>query len=94
MVMAAGASKTQPDVNLSTAEAVQAILEAAEGPVTRYYILKELSNAGRTTVQARLNRALDYFFSLGLAIEGSKGVQWTHNPSPSLRNAIATGKRL
>jgi hypothetical protein len=31
---------------------------------------------------------------LGVAIEGSKGVQWTHNSSPQLLHAIATGKRL
>ena len=92
--MAATSTRTNPDVNLGTVQAVQAILEKAEAPVSRYYILKALAKSGHTTIQSRLNRALDYFFSLGLAIEGSKGIQWTHNTSESLRRAVATGKRL
>jgi hypothetical protein len=82
------------DVNLSTVELVQSILEEAGIPVSRNWILAKLSRSGHTTTRPRLNRILNHYFRLGLAVEGSKGVQWTHNTSPQLLYAIATGKRL
>lgn len=85
---------SEVDVNLATVEAIQAILEAAEAPVSRYYILKQLKAQGRSTVQPRLDRALDYFFRHKLAIEGSKGIQWTYNPGERLQRGIAKGRRL
>lgn len=91
--MAARAAR-MPDVNLSTVELVQALLEEAEEPVSRNWLLLRLQASGHTTVRPRLNRALQFFFRLGLAVEGSKGIQWTHTDSESLRHAVATGKRL
>ncbi len=88
------AAETGIDVNLGTVEAIEAILREAEGPVTRYYVRTHLKEQGRSTTSARLNRALGYLFSHSLAIEGSKGIQWTQSASASLRRAIATGKRL
>jgi hypothetical protein len=82
------------DVNLSTAELVQSVLEEAGIPVSRNWILSRLKESGHSTTRPRLNRALAHYFKLGLAIEGSKGVQWTHNMSPQLLHAIAKGKRL
>lgn len=82
------------DVNLATVEAIQAILASADAPVSRYYILKRLKAQGRSTVQARLDRVLGYFFRHKLAYEGSKGIQWTYNPDERLHRAIAKGRRL
>ena len=81
-------------MNLGTVELVRELLEEAEGPVSRNWLLAQLKAAGHTTVRPRLNRALAFFFDLGLAVEGSKGIQWTHNPSESLRRAVVAGKRL
>lgn len=82
-----------PDVLLSTVERVELLLREADGPVSRNVLLDRLAEAGHTTTRQRLNRALDYFFRLRLAVEGSKGVQWTHADSESLRRARATGRR-
>jgi len=82
------------DVNLSTAELVQSLLEEAGIPVSRNWLLERLKHSGHSTTRSRLNRALSHYFKLGLAVEGSKGVQWTHNSSPELLLAIAKGKRL
>ena len=82
------------DVNLSTTELVQSILEEVGIPVSRNWILARLRESGHSTTRPRLNRALSHYFKLGLAIEGSKGVQWTHNMSPQLLYAVANGKRL
>jgi hypothetical protein len=87
-------SSSSVDVNLSTAELIQSILEEAAVPVSRNWILIRLKVAGHSTTRPRLNRALAHYFQLGVAVEGSKGVQWTHNASPQLLHAIATGKRL
>lgn len=83
-----------PDVMLSTVERVQALLQEAETPVSRNWLLDQLSEHGHTTTRQRLNRALEHFFVLELAVEGSKGIQWTHNTSQSLRGALATGREL
>jgi hypothetical protein len=83
-----------PDVNLSTVENVRRLLEKAVVPVSRNYLLGELAKRGHTTTRPRLNRALEFFLDLGLAVEGSKGVQWTHSESLSLKRAQATGRRL
>jgi hypothetical protein len=94
--MAAGTQRNRLviDVNLSRAELVQSLLEKAGAPVNRNWLLDQLKRAGHTTTRPRLNRALRHYFRLGMAIEGSKGVQWTHNLSPQLLYALAVGKRL
>jgi hypothetical protein len=94
--MAIGIHRHPPtvDVNLSTAEFVQSLLEKVGVPVSRNWLLERLHRSGHATTRPRLNRVLDHYFRLGLAIEGSKGVQWTHNMSPQLLYAVAVGKRL
>ena len=87
-------SRRSVDVNLSTAETVRSILEEAGVPVSRNWILARLQERGKSTTRPRLNRVLGHFFSLGVAVEGSKGVQWTHNASPQLLRVIAEGKRV
>lgn len=82
------------DVNLSTVERIEAILRAAEGPISRYRIHKELANLSASTTAARLNRALDYLYRRHDIVEGSKGVQWTRNDSEALRRAVLNGRRL
>jgi hypothetical protein len=83
-----------PDVNLATVENIRALLEKAGVPVSRNWLLAQLAKRGHTTTRARLNRALDFFLDLGLAVEGSKGLQWTHSNSSSLKRAQAVGRRL
>jgi hypothetical protein len=82
------------DVTLGTAEEVRRLLEDAGIPVSRNWLLGELAKRGHSTTRQRLNRALDFYFDLGMAVEGSKGVQWTHNESPSLARAVALGRRV
>lgn len=87
---------TEPpvDVQVGTLERVEAVLRSADAPVSRNYILAALKEQGRGTTSPRLNRALGYLFAHAMAVEGSKGIQWTHSQSPSLARARATGRRL
>ncbi len=88
------ASIAKPDVTLSTVEHVCRLLESSRVPVSRNKLLADLAAKGHTTTRPRLNRALGFFFDLGLAVEGSKGIQWTHSGSPSLKRAQSVGRRL
>jgi len=92
--MAVARTHSRPDVTLGTTEVVMSLLQGAGDPVSRNWLLQRLRESGHTTSRARLNRALEFCFDHGLAIEGSKGIQWTHSTSPSLLRAIAKGKRV
>ncbi len=70
------------------------LLAEASDPVSRNWLLGRLKDLGHTTSRARLNRALRFCFNLELAVEGSKGVQWTHTTSPSLLRSLTKGKRV
>lgn len=70
------------------------LLQEAGDPVSRNWLLLRLKESGHTTSRARLNRALDFCFEHALAIEGSKGIQWTHSTSPSLLRSLAKGRRV
>jgi hypothetical protein len=94
MAAAAQRHAVPVDVNLSTAELVESLLKGAGIPVSRNWLLERLSTSGHQTTRPRLNRVLKHYFRLGLVVEGSKGVQWTHNMSPQLLYARAVGKRL
>jgi hypothetical protein len=83
-----------PDVALSTVERVGRELERSKVPISRNRLLRRLEESGHATTRQRLNRALSFFLDLGLAIEGTKGVQWTHSDSESLRQAVATGRQM
>ena len=82
------------DVNLTTVEHVHHLLAEARVPVSRNWLLNRLRGGGHTTTRPRLNRVLHFFFDLSLAVEGSKGVQWTHSTSASLHRAMVEGRRL
>ena len=92
--MAVSRAPHRPDITLGTTEVVMSLLQEAGDPVSRNWLLQRLKESGHTTSRARLNRALEFCFDHGLAIEGSKGVQWTHTTSPSLLHALAKGKRI
>ena len=93
-MMAASRSIHRPDVTLGTTEVVMSLLQEAGDPVSRNWLLSRLKETGHTTSRARLNRALDFCFEHALAIEGSKGIQWTHTTSPSLLRSLAKGRRI
>ena len=84
----------RPDVTLGTTEVVMSLLQEAGDPVSRNWLLARLKESGHTTTRARLNRALEFCFAHGLAVEGSRGIQWTHTTSPNLLRALAKGRRL
>lgn len=92
--MAVSPTAHRPDITLGTTEVVMSLLQEAGDPVSRNWLLERLKETGHTTSRARLNRALDFCFDHGMAIEGSKGIQWTHTTSPSLLRAQARGKRI
>lgn len=81
-------------MTLGTTEIVMSLLQEAGDPVSRNWLLIRLRETGHTTSRVRLNRALKFCFEFGLAIEGSKGIQWTHTTSPSLLKSLAKGKRI
>ena len=87
-------SAHHPDITLGTTEVVMSLLQEAGDPVSRNWLLERLKESGHTTSRARLNRALKFCFDLGLAVEGSKGVQWTHTTSQSLLRSLAHGRRV
>ena len=92
--MAATRPASRPDVTLGTTEVVMSLLQEAGDPVSRNWLLGKLRDSGHTTSRARLNRAIDFCLDHGLAVEGSKGIQWTHTTSPSLLHTLAKGKRF
>lgn len=92
--MAVSRALRSPDVTLGTTEIVMSLLQEAGDPVSRNWLLERLKASGHTTSRARLNRALRFCFDLSLAVEGSKGIQWTHTTSPSLLRALSKGKRV
>lgn len=92
--MAASQAIRRPDVTLGTTEVVISLLQEAGDPVSRNWLLQRLKESGHTTSRARLNRVLVFCIGNGLAVEGSKGVQWTHTTSPSLMRSLSKGRRL
>lgn len=92
--MVAARPTHRPDITLGTTEVVMSLLQEAGEPISRNRLLDELRKSGHTTSRARLNRALKFCLEFELAVEGSKGVQWTHTTSPSLMRALSKGKRL
>jgi hypothetical protein len=87
-------SPRRPDVYLGTAKVVRDLLRSVDHPVSRNWLLERLAEEGHSTTRPRLNVVLEFFMELGVVVEGSKGIQWTHNHSASLRRAVATGRRL
>lgn len=94
LAMALAQSASRVDVTLGTTELVMSLLHEAGDPVSRNWLRQRLKDSGHTTSRARLNRALTFCLELGLAVEGSKGVQWTHSTSPSLMRSLSHGRRI
>ena len=82
------------DVQLHTVEKVEAILREKGEPMKRARLHEALRKQGAGTTPARLNRVLQYLYDHHMIVEGSKGVQWTHNDSPSLAYAAAFGRSM
>ncbi len=82
------------DVGLYTVEAHEIVLRRVAVPVKRQWILDALRTEDAALSKRGLNRALQYLFRHGWAIEGSKGVQWTRSEGPTLALARLIGRRL
>lgn len=94
MAVAGQRTTSAPDVYLSTVELIGATLQRASVPVSRNWLLVQLSRKGHSTTRQRLNRALGHYSRLGVVVEGSKGIQWTHSDSESLRRASVLGRKV
>ncbi len=74
--------------NLKTVLMVEKVLKEAELALTREELKKRLP---MKIMHQTLNVILEYLEEKGLIIDGHKGILWTHNDSPKLRQAIARG---
>ena len=86
--------KPAVDIQVSTLERVERILQAAGKPVSKAYIHTKLKEMQAGTTPARLNRALQYLYDHRMIVSGGKGIQWTFSGSPKLRRAAALGRRI
>ncbi|HLC55463.1 MAG TPA: hypothetical protein VJJ75_02925 [Candidatus Nanoarchaeia archaeon] len=77
--------------NLKTMLMVEKVLKDAETTLTREEIKKLLPTK---IMHQTLNVILDYMEQRGLILDGHKGVLWTHNDSPRLREAIIRGTEI
>jgi len=71
--------------NLKTMLMVEKVLKEAETTLTREKIKERLPTQ---IMHQTLNVVLEYLEKRGLILDGHKGVLWTHNDSPKLREAI------
>ena len=77
--------------NLKTMLMVEKVLKEAETTLTREEIKEKLPTK---IMHQTLNVILNYMEQRGLIIDGHKGVLWTHNDSPKLREAISQGTEI
>lgn len=77
--------------NLKTVLMVEEALKNAETTITREELKKQLPTQ---VMHQTLNVVLEYLEQRGLIIDGHKGILWTHNDNPKLRDAIARGREL
>ncbi len=75
--------------NLKTMLMVEKVLKDAEITLTREEIKEKLPTQ---IMHQTLNVILEYMEQRGLILDGHKGVLWTHNDSPKLREAISRGR--
>lgn len=94
MAASARPATSSPDVNLGTVELVEGLLRKAGVPVKPELDPRAARAKGPLHHSSTLEPRPQYFFHLGVAVEGSKGVQWTHTDSESLRRAAALGRRF
>ena len=77
--------------NLKTVIMVENVLREAELTLTREELKKRLPTK---TMHQTLNVILDYLEKRGLIVDGHKGILWTYNESPKLKDAIAKGTEI
>ncbi len=77
--------------NLKTMLMVEKVLKEAETTITREEIKKLLP---AQIMHQTLNVILDYLEKRGLILDGHKGIIWTHNDSPKLKEAIRRGTEI
>ncbi len=77
--------------NLKTVLMIEEALKEAEIALSREDLKKRLPTQ---VMQQTLNVVLEYLEERGLIVDGHKGILWTHNDSPKLRDAIARGTEL
>ncbi len=77
--------------NLKTMLMVEKVLKDAETTLSRKEIKERLPTQ---IMHQTLNVILDYMEQRGLILDGHKGVLWTHNDSPKLREAIGRGTEI
>ena len=77
--------------NLKTVIMVENVLREAELTLTREELKKRLPTK---TMHQTLNVILDYLEKRGLIVDGHKGILWTYNESPKLKDAIAKGTEV
>jgi len=77
--------------NLKTVLMVENVLKEAETILTREEIKKRLP---AQVMHQTLNIILEYLEQKGLILDGHKGVLWTYNDSPKLREAISRGAEV
>lgn len=79
---------------LESIEYVRAILRGAEEPLSRYDILRTLSDWSHSMTRQSLNAAINFLAADGSIAEGSKGLIWVPQASPALAEAIAKARSL
>lgn len=77
--------------NLKTMLMVEKVLKEADLVMTR----EELKNQLPTQIMHQtLNVILQYLEEKGLILDGHKGILWTHNDNPKLKEAISQGTEI
>ncbi len=77
--------------NLKTMLMVEKVLKEAETTLTREELKKRLP---AQIMHQTLNVILEYMEQRGLILDGHKGILWTRNDNPKLREAISRGTEL
>lgn len=77
--------------NLKTVLMIEEVLKEAELAISREELKKRLPTQ---VMHQTLNVVLEYLEERGLIIDGHKGILWTHNDSPKLKEAIARGTEI
>lgn len=77
--------------NLKTVLMVEKVLKEAETTLTREEIKERLPTQ---IMHQTLNVILEYMEQRGLILDSHKGILWTHNDSPKLKEAISRGTEI
>ena len=77
--------------NLKTVLMVENVLRESELAITREELKKRLPTK---IMHQTLNVILSYLEKRGLIVDGRKGILWTYNESPKLKDAISKGTEI